>query len=234
MQTVILAGGKGSRLKPFTITIPKPLMPIQEYPILEIVVRQLRAYGFQDIVLSVNHLANLFMAYFADGKSWNVNIRYSLEDQPLGTAGPLRIVPQLEENFLVMNGDVLTTLNYRKFSDYHHAQKNDVTIAAYRRELKIDLGVLEIDGDKLVNYHEKPIQTYWVSTGVYMFNRRVVEYIPKGEKMDMPTLMILLRDKGFKVRCFQDDFYWLDIGRLDDYEEATKIFHERAADFLPS
>ena len=141
MQAIILAGGKGSRLKPFTTSIPKPLVPIGDTPILEVVLRQLKHSGFKDVVLAVNHLAELVMAFFGNGQKIGLNISYSVEDKPLGTVGPLTLMDDLDDNFLVMNGDLLTTINYKDLFNYHLKNKNDITIATHKKEVNIDLGV---------------------------------------------------------------------------------------------
>lgn len=234
MQAIILAGGKGTRLRPFTTFLPKPLVPIGNVPILEIVLRQLRHYGFTKAVLAVNHLAELIITFFGNGEKLGIEISYSREDQPLGTAGPLTLVENLEENFLVMNGDILTTADYRKMFDMHVKNDHDVTICTTKREVKIDLGVLKIENGEFIDYDEKPTLSYWVSTGIYIFKRDVVTMIPKGQPFDMPTLMMQLKKQGKKVACFNDDFYWLDIGRVDDYETAVNIFNDRKSEFLPN
>ncbi len=233
MQAVILAGGKGSRLKPFTTAIPKPLMPIDDLPILEIVLRQLKYYGFSDVILAVNHLAQLIMTFFGNGEKLGLNIKYSMEDKMLGTAGPLSLINNLEEHFLVLNGDLLTTLNFDELFKYHVNVKSDATLSAYKQDIKIDLGVLEIEKEELVDYVEKPVYSYMVSTGIYVLNREVVEYVPKNEKMDLPDLIMALKRENKTVKCYQGDYYWLDIGRINDYEESVEIFKARRSEFLP-
>ena len=234
MQAVILAGGKGARLKPFTTNFPKPLMPIGDIPILEVVLRQLKHYGFNDIVLAVNHLAELIMAFFGNGEKLGLNIKYSIEDKELGTAGPLSIIEELDSDFLVMNGDILTTINYIDLYQNHIRNSNDTTIAMYKKEIKIDLGVLEVENLNFKNYIEKPTYFFDVSMGIYVFNKSVVSVIPKGEKMDMPELILKLKQLGKKIQCYSNDYYWLDIGRIDDYEKAVEIFSARKDDFLPN
>ncbi len=234
MQAIILAGGKGSRLKPFTTNIPKPLVPVDDLPILEIVLRQLKYHGFKDIVLAVNHLAELIMAFFQKGEKLGLNITYSMEDKPLSTAGPLSLIKNLDENFLVMNGDLLTTINYRDLFNFHVSHKNDITISIYKKEIKIDLGVLKLDGTKFVDYIEKPTYSFDVSMGIYVMNKKVVDLIPKNESFDLPSLVLKARDKGLKIECFSSNYYWLDIGRIDDYEQASDIFRQKRKEFLPN
>lgn len=232
MQVVILAGGKGARLNPFTTTIPKPLMPIDGTPILEIVLRQLKHYNFKDIIVAVNHMAELIMAFFGDGKKLGVNLVYSVEDKILGTAGPLKLINNLEDNFIVMNGDLLTTIDYSKLFQYHLENNNDVTIATYKKDIKIDLGVIKIQDSTFLDYIEKPTYCFDVSMGIYVFNKRVVDFINIDQKMDIPDLMLKLRSRNMKIQCYKGDYYWLDIGRAEDYEEANKMFIERSSEFL--
>jgi len=235
MRAIILAGGKGRRLSPYTITFPKPMVPISDMPILEIVIRQLKTAGFNHITLAVGHLAELLMAYFMDGSKWNVKIDYSRETKPLGTAGPLLLVKDLPENFIVMNGDVLTTLNYRDLYDNHLKTGAELTIACHRCNTKIDLGVIEFDGRmQVTGYREKPILPYDVSMGVYVFNKTVLETIVPDTYTDFPNVVQGLVDDNKKVKVFLSDNVWLDIGRPDDYETASEQFQELREQFLIS
>ena len=233
MQAIILAGGKGSRLKPFTVSIPKPLMPIGDIPILEIVLRQLKYYGFKDVVIAINHMAELIMAFFKNGEQLGLNITYSIEDKALGTAGPLTLINDLEDNFLVMNGDLLTTINYRDLFKYHLMKKSDATISVYNKDVNIDLGVLRIKNDRLVDYIEKPTYHFDVSMGVYVFNKGIVKNIKQNSNMNMPDLILKLKNQKKKISCYKGDYYWLDIGRIDDYETANTIFEKKRREFLP-
>jgi NDP-sugar pyrophosphorylase family protein len=233
MQAVILAGGKGTRLRPYTVSIPKPLVPIGDIPILEVVLRQLRYYGFTEVILAVNHLAEIIMAVFGDGSKFGIRIRYSIEDQVLGTAGPLSLIEGLADSFLVMNGDLLTTLDYGRLMRHHVASKNDVTITGYPKDVKIDLGVLETDGSMFQRYIEKPTYSFLVSTGVYALSASILPLIPRDEKLDLPDLVSAAHAKSLQVRVYRDDFFWLDIGRAQDYERAIEIFQERRTDFIP-
>jgi len=234
MKAVILAGGKGTRLAPYTTVLPKPLMPIGDMPILEVVLRQLAHYGFTDVTLAVGYLAELLAAYCGDGSKFGVRIGYSREEQPLGTAGPIGLVPNLQETFLVMNGDLLTTLDYGAMFRYHRERRAIATLAAYQREVKIDLGVIEVDEDNWVkDYIEKPTYKYSVSTGVYIFEPQVLEFIPPNQHLDLPELMLKLKKHGHAVNVFRFEGYWLDIGRHDDYEIAMQEFHAHRDRFLP-
>lgn len=233
MQTIILAGGKGTRLKPYTTILPKPLMPLGDMPILEIVIRQLKFYGFIDITMAVGHLVELMQAFFNNGKRWGVNISYSLEDKPLGTAAPLKLVNNIREDFLVMNGDVLNNLDYNNFFQFHRKNGSLCTIAMFQKPVNIDLGVLKINGNnELLNYIEKPILKYNVSMGIYAFKREVLNYIPENEYFDFPYLIKKLLKENQKVSVYPFDGYWLDIGRPDDYEKAIEYFEKNKSEIL--
>ncbi|MBN1922876.1 MAG: NTP transferase domain-containing protein [Anaerolineae bacterium] len=234
MKAVILAGGKGRRLAPYTAILPKPLMPIGDIPILEVVVRQLQHAGFDEIIMAVGYLAELLMAYFGNGEKWNVSIRYSREEKPLGTAGPLSLIEGLDTPFLVMNGDLLTTLNYRKMWTYHQANNAFATLATFQRDIKIDLGVIETDNKNWVRgYIEKPTYHYTVSTGIYIFNPDVLKYIPSDTQMDLPDLVLKMLQKKRTVAAYPFEGRWLDIGRPDDYQEAVQQFELHRAEFIP-
>jgi len=233
MKAVILAGGKGRRLAPYTTVFPKPLMPIGDIPILEVVVRQLARAGCKEITMAVGYLAELLMAYFGDGAKWGVQIHYSREEQPLGTAGPLSLVSGLDETFLVMNGDLLTTLNYRALWEHHAASGALATLATFQRDVKIDLGVVETDAGWVRGYIEKPTYHYTVSTGIYVFEPDVLQYIPRQKRMDLPQLVLKLLDTGQNVAAYPLDGLWLDIGRHDDYERATAEFERCRDEFIP-
>jgi len=234
MKAIILAGGKGTRLAPYTTVLPKPLMPIDDMPILEIVLRQMARYGFKDVTLAVGYLAELLMAYCGDGSKFGVRVDYSREENPLGTAGPIALVPNLDDTFLVMNGDLLTTLNYGEMYRYHKERKAIATLAAYPREVKIDLGVIDIDDNNWVkDYIEKPTYKYSVSTGVYIFEPQVLDFITPNQRLDLPEMVLRLINQGYPVNVYRFDGYWLDIGRHDDYEMAVKEFLSQRDEFLP-
>ena len=234
MRAVILAGGKGARLAPYTTVLPKPLMPIGEMPIFEIVIRQLERHGFNDLTLAVGYLAELLMAYCGDGSRFNVKLGYSREEQPLGTAGPIALVPDLHDTFLVMNGDLLTTIDYSAMLKYHRERNALATIACFQRDVKIDLGVIEVGEDNWVaNYIEKPTYHYSVSMGIYLFEPEILKYVAPYQHLDLPELVMKLMKDGQRVNVFNFDGYWLDIGRHDDYERAIEEFSAHRADFLP-
>lgn len=230
---VILAGGKGTRLRPYTIAMPKPLVPVGDYPILEIIIRQLAENGFKRIVITVNHQADLIRAYFGDGSKWGVKIEYSLETKPLGTMGPLKLIQNLPDNFLVMNGDILTDLNFADFYHKHVDNQSIFTISSYRRKHKVDYGVLHISEDNMLNgFEEKPELDYLVSMGIYAVSKEVLAYILEDEYFGFDTLMLKLIEtqKSASVDIFNG--YWLDIGRPEDYQQAIEDFEEKRGAFI--
>jgi NDP-sugar pyrophosphorylase family protein len=233
-RAVILAGGRGKRLRPYTITLPKPLMPIGDYPILEIIIRQLAAQGFDHITLAVNHQAEIIKAFFQNGERWGIKIDYSMEDQPLGTMGPLKNIPDLPENFLVMNGDILTDLSYQDFFNWHEESANLFSICSYHREHLVDYGVLETKDKKLTGMKEKPRLDYEVSTGIYMLSRDVLESIPENQPFGFDELMHRFIEEKKTVRVHSHTGYWLDIGRSEDYKTATNVFLDNEEKFLPT
>jgi NDP-mannose synthase len=234
MRAIILAGGKGTRLQPYTTVLPKPLMPIGDMPILEVVLRQLKAARIDRITMAVGYLAELLRAFFDDGMRIGMPIDYSIEPKPLGTVGPLTLIPDLSATFLMMNGDVLTTLNYADLIAYHRRSGAIATIATHMRQVKIDFGVIEADkSNRLTQYVEKPTDDYQVSMGVYVFEPEVLGYLNPGEYRDFPDLVQTLIADGKKVMSYPFSGYWLDIGRTDDYARAIEEFESRRAEFLP-
>ncbi len=222
MKAVVLAGGKGTRLAPYTKILPKPLMPIGDMPILEILLRQMRRAGVQEVILTVGHLSGLLNAFFQDGSRWGLNIRYSYEEQPLGTAGPLSLVGGLDETFLVTNGDVLTTLNLADLIAFHRSHQAAATIATHIRRVHVDLGVIQFDGsDQVTGYIEKPTYEFRVSMGIYVFEPRVLQYVEHNQRLDFPDLVLRLLQAGERVMGYPFDGYWQDLGRPDDYEQAV-------------
>jgi NDP-sugar pyrophosphorylase family protein len=237
-RAVVLAGGLGMRLRPYTTVLPKPLMPVGDRPILDIIVRQLRRHGFERLTIVTGHLAELIEAFFGDGERYGIAIDYFREDEPLGTVGALALLDGLDEDFLVMNGDVLTDLAYGEFLDQHRASGAAASVAAHRREVQVSLGVLQFedegDADRLTGYIEKPTYHYEVSMGVYAFAPRAIEQIEPNKRLDFPDLVLKLLDAGETVRARRsEDDYWLDIGRHDDYETAMDEFERMRDRFLP-
>jgi NDP-sugar pyrophosphorylase family protein len=232
-RAVILAGGRGTRLRPYTLVLPKPLMPIGEYPILEVIVRQLIKAGFDHITMAVNHQAKLIKAFFLDGDQWGVRIDYSQEAEPLGTMGPLRLISDLPKNFLVMNGDILSDIDYARFFDEHVEREDDFTVSSMRRDHKIDYGVLDADkSGYLIGFREKPLSSFQVSMGIYMASSRVLERIPLGKPYGFDNLMLDMLNSGRPARVRAFDGYWLDIGRPDDYMQAIDEFESMKGRFF--
>lgn len=220
-RAVILAGGKGTRLKPYTISLPKPLVPVGERPILEIVILQLKKYGFTHITISVNHFADIIKAFFGNGDKWGIKIDYSLELKPLSTMGPLKLIDDLPENFLVLNGDVLTDLNFDTFYQNHVVSKNNFTICAHRRVDKLEYGVLNVNSNlEVEKFEEKPEKEFLVSMGIYMVNIKILNLIPQNEFFGFDHLMYFLIKNKMFPKVFEYSGYWLDIGRPLDYEKA--------------
>lgn len=228
MRAIILAGGRGTRLKPYTTIIPKPLVPIGgEMPIMEIVIRQLVKAGFTHITLAVNHMANFIMAFFGDGSRWGIKIDYSLEEKPLSTIGPLTLIQDLPPNFLVMNGDILCNLNYKKFYESHLKMSNDITVSVYNREEKIDFGVLKYDKNNfMTEFIEKPVYTFDVSMGIYCINRSIIKKLPKGEPYGFDNLMVDGIKNKQKIGVIPFHGFWMDIGRPDDCDRANETYKE--------
>jgi len=208
-------------------------MPIGDMPILEVLIRQMKRYGIEEIILTVGHLSELLRTFFQDGSRFGVRIEYSYEEEPLGTAGPLAMVHGLNATFLVTNGDVLTTLDLGALIDYHLSQGAAATIAMHSRRVQIDLGVIKCNGrNEVIDYVEKPSMDYEVSMGIYVFEPKALEYIPHDSYMDFPDLILKLLEHGQRVIGFPFDGYWQDLGRRDDYDKATSDFERMRPEFL--
>lgn len=234
MKCVVLAGGKGARLRPYTHIFPKPLMPVGDLPVLEILIRQMQACGIRQVILTVGHLSELIRTFFGDGQRLGVEISYAYEECPLGTAGPLSLIGGLTETFLVTNGDILTDLDLNALVDFHHDSRAAATIAMHTRQVHIDLGVIQLNGgSEITDYIEKPTLSYNVSMGIYVFEPAVLACIPKGRYFDFPDLVKALLAAGHKVAGYAFDGYWQDLGRPDDYEQAIADYLADRARFLP-
>lgn len=230
MKIVILAGGLGRRLRPYTTVLPKPLMPVGERPILELLIGQLKEHHIDEVIISVGYLSGLIEAYFGDGLRFGVDITYLRESNPLGTVGPIGLLKGVSEPFLVMNGDILTDFDFSEFVRYHASGDQELTIAAYQKEVKIDLGVLDVQSDGIViDYIEKPTLKRSCSMGIYCCSPSIVELIPSDTQYDLPDLVLDMIRLGRRVRAYPHNGLWLDIGRQDDYERAQdlvdRIFH---------
>lgn len=234
MKAIVLAGGRGTRLAPYTQILPKPLMPIGDMPILEVMLRQMKRAGIEEVVLTVGHLAQLLRTFFMDGRQWGMDITYSYEEQPLGTAGPLALVKGLDSTFLVTNGDVLTTLDLGDLMAFHRSQGGVATIAVHRRQVKIDLGVVQMEENhRISGYIEKPVYNYTVSMGIYVFEPIVMKFISFNQYLDFPDLVLKMIASGERINAYVFDGYWMDLGRPDDYAQAVEDFNSMRTQFLP-
>jgi len=235
VDAVILAGGRGTRLAPYTTVLPKPLMPIGERPVLEIILRQLADQGFDRAILAVGYLSQLIEAYFGDGSSVGIKLEYLREDKPLGTAGPLGLLGEMESPFLVMNGDVLSSLDYGQLVRDHADSSAEATAASVLRTHTVDFGVIVSDDDGVItDYIEKPTHEYAVSMGVYAFSPSVPGLVPPGERLDLPDLMLQMMRDGREVRTVRFEGRWLDVGRHEDLAEAQEILVSEGDDaFAP-
>jgi NDP-mannose synthase len=236
MHAVILAGGKGVRLRPYTTALPKPLVPIGDrHVILEIVLAQLASQGFTDVTLAINHLGLLIRAFVGDGSRWGLSVTYAEEDAPLSTLGPLfSFRDSLPEHFLVMNGDVLTNLQYGELLQAHVVEGAPLTVATASRSMKIDFGVLLVDKARIIGFTEKPALDYSVSMGVYAMSRKTIDRYPPGLSFGFDDLMLDLLDRGDHPSSYSFDGFWLDIGRPDDYDEANRNFEHLHRILLPA
>jgi NDP-sugar pyrophosphorylase family protein len=235
-HAVLLAGGRGTRLRPFTHVFPKPLMPLGEVPVLELLVRQLSNSGITDITLAIGYLGHLIQAYCGDGSRFGVRIGYSQETAPLGTAGPLAaLLDALPERFVVCNGDLLTTFDIPALLRFHRDRGSAATVTVVHRPDRCDFGVIETDADdRLVRYIEKPVTDRILSIGLYVFEREILrKYLAPGAHLDMPELIRRMVAGGERVLCHAQDRLWLDIGRPEDYQEACDLFLSDPQRFLP-
>jgi NDP-sugar pyrophosphorylase family protein len=228
MKAIILAGGKGARLKPYTQVFPKALMPIGDKPILEIIICQLKQAGFSEVTITCGHLAELIQTFFNEGGNIGIPIRYTRENMPLGTAGPLGLLKgQLTETFIMLNGDILTELDYSKLIQFHRESKAAATLAVNRRQVKIDFGVPIIDAEATVaGYSEKPVMDYQVSMGIYVLEPRVLDHVHPNQYLDVPELILKLIAQREKVKAYIHDGFWLDIGRYEDFQKANEEAEE--------
>jgi len=234
-HAVILAGGKGTRLRPYTTSIPKPLVPIgDESAILEIVLRQLARDGFKRVTIAIGHLGELIRAYVGSGEQWGLEVDYATEAKPLSTMGPVvAILDKLPEQFLVLNGDILTDLSFSALLDAHSASDSQLTIATYHRQVDIDFGVLTVEAGRVVGFVEKPTLNYQVSMGVYAVSRSALAGYPAGEALGFDRLVLDLLAAGRNPASYAFDGYWLDIGRPEDYDRANSEFVRLRSHLLP-
>lgn len=228
MKAIILAGGRGTRLRPHTLVLPKPLIPVGDKPVLELLIRRLRKFGFREIIITIGYMGSFIRTLCGNGDRWGINISYSEESEPLGTIGPLTLIDgRLKETFLVCNGDIITDLNIDKFVQFHKARGGIVTVATIRRKVKIRLGVFKCDGDhKIADFVEKPENEYLASMGIYLFEPEIFNYIPKGITFGFDELMRTLIAENIPVYIYIHNGYWLDIGIEEDFKRAQNEFEE--------
>ncbi len=233
MQAIILAGGKGRRLMPYTTVLPKPLMPIGEHPIIEVILRQLKRCGFKRVTICTGYLHELIHAFLDSNHTLGLEITYSHEETPLGTIGPLHLIKNLDDTFLVMNGDILTDINYQDLIDSHRKRGAVATIATYQRDVPVDFGVLKKKEDhKIIAFREKPTYHFDVSMGIYIFSKQILNYVPADTPFGFDQLMHILIANNEAVYSFPHTGYWLDIGRPDDYERSIIDFEKNKHLFL--
>jgi NDP-sugar pyrophosphorylase family protein len=224
MKAVIQCGGRGTRLRPYTSVLPKPLMPIGSRPVLELLLKWLRRNGVEEVYVTTGYLGHLIRSFCGDGQQWHLKINYTQELEPLGTIGPLALLRgRLDEVFLVLNGDVLTDLSLNRFSAAHRRHGGPVTIATSARTTKMEFGVIdELDG-RVVQFREKPSLSHLVSMGVYCMSPEVLDWIPNGVPFGFDDLMLQMLERDCPVHVFRHEGLWLDIGRVDDFQKAQDV-----------
>lgn len=224
MKAVIQCGGRGTRLRPYTSILPKPLMPIGSRPVLELLLKWLRRNGIQEVFVTTGYLGNLIRSFCSDGQQWNIRINYTQEMEPLGTIGPLSLLrEQLDEPFLVLNGDILTDLNLNQFMKCHRKHGGQLTIATTIRQTKMEFGVIDETDGTVTGFREKPMLANQVSMGMYCMNPQILEYVPSGVPFGFDDLVLQMLEQGTPVHTFKHDGLWLDIGRADDFLKAQDI-----------
>jgi NDP-mannose synthase len=234
IRAVIQAGGKGTRLYPYTAVLPKPLMPIGDAPILEIVIQQLVYHGFRDITITIGHLGHLIMAVLGDGSRFGARIEYAREPRPRGTIGALSNLSEVDEPLLVMNGDLLTDFNFRDFLEAHVTGNSELSVGVCQKQIPVSLGVLELDSShRAIGFQEKPILSFPCSMGIYALNPELVARIPRHGVFGFDDLMAMCLGENIPVRAHCFEGLWLDIGRAEDYAEAAKLFDENLDRLLP-
>jgi len=224
MKAVIQSGGKGTRLKPYTMVLPKPLMPVGAKPVLELLLKWLRRNGTHDVYITIGYLGHLIRGVCGDGSQWDMRIKYTEEPEPLGTVGALSLLrSELDRTFLVINGDVLTDLNLNAFTALHRQHGGPLTIATARRTIKTDFGIIEDNAGRVVRFREKPVLMHDVSMGVYCMEPEVLDYIPAHTPFGFDDLMFCMLGRGLAVRTFSHSGLWLDIGRVEDFHHAQEL-----------
>lgn len=222
---VIMAGGEGKRLRPLTETVPKPMLNVDESPILEILINRFLAQGFYNFYISVNYHASIIKEHFGNGTRFGVNIHYLEETNPLGTAGSLSLIEEeLSESIIVINGDILTTINFRNLLSFHHEHASKATMGVCEHDVQIPYGVVDIEDYNVHNFIEKPIQKFFVNAGLYVLEPEVIALVKKNESIDMPVLFELAKELNYTTAAFPIREFWLDIGRMEDYKKAAEEY----------
>lgn len=229
MKAVIQAGGKGTRLRPFTLALPKPLMPVGGLPVIERLLKWLCRNGVREVCVTIGYLGHLIRALCGDGSHWDMKITYSEEPEPLGTVGPLQLIgEQLGETFLMLNGDLISDLKLRDFVAFHRRHGGLLTIAATKKDVKIDLGVIESDDARVTAFREKPTMSFYVSMGIYCMEPTILDLIPKGVPFGFDDLMLEMLEQDLPVCMYKHDGLWMDIGRKEDFLRAQEMFMENS------
>ena len=233
MKAVIQAGGKGTRLRPYTLVLPKPLMPVGDLPVIEMLLKWLRRSGIEDVCITIGYLGHLIRSLCGDGSQWGMEISYSEEPEPLGTIGPLLLIREhLTEPFLVLNGDLITDLDLRQFVAFHKQQGGLVTIATTEKNVKVDLGVLDGYNGRVKSFREKPEMKFRVSMGVYCIEPKILELIPKGVPFGFDDLMYTMLERDLPVCVYDHTGFWMDIGREEDFQKAQETFRRNETSIL--
>jgi NDP-sugar pyrophosphorylase family protein len=225
MIAVIQAGGKGTRLRPYTLVLPKPLMPVGDLPVIEVLLKWLRRWGFKKAWITTGHLGNLIHALCGDGCQWGMDIEYNQEPDPRGTIGPLRLIKsQLKETFLTVNGDLISDLNLQDFINYHRKHGGPITVAVAEKDVKVDLGVLQAENGRMIGFQEKPSMKFKVSMGIYCMEPEILNLIPDGVPFGFDDLMHEMLGQNIPVHLYYHHGLWLDIGREEDFRNAQECF----------
>ena len=221
-KVILMVGGLGTRLRPLTNDVPKPMLDVGNKPILHTIVENFAKYGYTDIIMCVNYKSEIIKEYFGNGDKFGVKIEYVLESKRMGTAGALSLLQKRpKDDFFVMNGDLLTNVNFEYLHEYHKDSNALASICIRKYEMQVPYGVVNVRANKVTSIEEKPTQSFFVSAGIYMFSPIVLDFIPKGVFYDMPTLFSELLKHDFPIHPFPIREYWLDIGRMDEYRRAN-------------
>lgn len=230
MKAVIQAGGKGTRLRPYTMVLPKPLMPVGSMPVIEMLLKWLRRDGFSEVYITIGYLGHLIRSLCGDGSQWGLNIVYSQEPEPLGTIGPLSLIREhLDESFLVLNGDLITDLDLRAFVQYHRDHQGTMTVGVTEKKVKLDLGILESKDNRIIEFQEKPTKRFQVSMGIYCMEPKILDLIPPNVPFGFDDLMHIMLEDNYSVYTYKHDGLWMDIGREEDFKEAQHEFYQNSS-----